>query len=150
MWGARANASLIDWTDNDKEVAIVGEHDGYARLADPVMHRRSLTLEKTSGKVSILDQLDCSGRHEARVCFHIAPGCDVSQDGDAVLIVTGSRKLRLTASCGQFDVVAAGDDGKAGWSSTGYHRKARGHAIFLKAAVDGSTQIRTTIEFDAS
>ena len=148
MWGHRANTTLIDWQEHDEQVAVIGEHDGYSELDDPVTHRRSITLDKVTGDISILDQLVCSGTHVARVSFHVAPGYEVvAQDSD--VIVTGSGcSLRLASPDGRFEIVAAADDTKTGWVSNGYHRKARGHAVFLVVMVNGDTEIRTEIGVD--
>lgn len=148
MWGHRANATLVDWVDEDVQVSVVGEHDGYAKLDDPVLHRRSLALDKTTGAVSIVDRLLCSGSHEARVSFHVAPGCSVLAQGDDVVISGNGSRLRLTSPDGRFEVVAASDDTRTGWISEGYHRKARGYAVFLKLMFNGNTEIRTGIEID--
>ena len=148
MWGHRANATLIDWLDEDAQVAVTGEHDGYAKLEDPVMHRRRLTLDKSTGAVSIVDQLTSSGDHEARVSFHVAPGYAVVPEGDDVVVSGHGCRLRLASPDGRFEVVAASDEHMAGWISDGYHRKGRGHAVFLKLMFNGNTEIRTRIEVD--
>ena len=148
MWGHRANARLIEWLDDDAQVSVVGEHDGYAKLDDPVIHHRSLTLDKTTGAVSIIDRLLCSGSHEARVSFHVAPGYAVVEKGDAVVVSGHGSSLRLTSPDGRFEIVAASNETKTGWISDGYHRKARGHAVFLKLTFSGNTEIRTRIDMD--
>ena len=148
MWGHRANATLVDWVDEDVQVSVVGEHDGYAKLDDPVLHRRSLELDKTTGAVSVVDRLLCSGSHEARVSFHVAPGYSVLAQGDDVVISGNGSRLRLTSPDGRFEVVAASDETMTGWISDGYHRKAPGHAVFLKLMFNGTTEIRTRIEID--
>ncbi|RZV34376.1 MAG: alginate lyase family protein [Chromatiales bacterium] len=145
MWGHRANATLVDWQEDDLSVVVSGEHDGYAKLEDPVVHRRSLTLHKETGDVSILDQLHCSGQHQACVSFHVAPGYEVTAEDDDIVITGDRGRLRLRSPEGCFEIVAAADGIKTGWVSSGYHRKARGHALFLRVMVNGDTEIRTSI-----
>lgn len=148
MWGHRANATLLDWREDDAMVTVSGEHDGYAKLEDPVTHRRTLTLDKMSGELSVFDQLLCSGKHAACVSFHVAPGCTVAADGDDVVVSTERGRLRLCPSQGRFEMVAASGDVKTGWISRGYHRKAPGHALFLRVMVNGDSEIRTSITIE--
>jgi hypothetical protein len=148
MWGSRANASLVEWADEERRVSVSGEHDGYTSLDDPVVHRRTLSLDKASGAVEIVDRLSCDGRHEARVCFHVAPGCEVTAGDGEVFIDTGSERLRLASADGRFESVAAGDDAMTGWVSDSYHSRAPGVSIFLVAAVDGNTEIRSSIDVE--
>ena len=148
MWGGRANAALVEWMDGDNVVSVSGEHDGYTSLDDPVMHRRTLTLDKTTGAVEIVDRLSCKAQHEARVCFHVAPGCDVSTREGEVVIDTGTERLRLASADGRFESVVAGDDAMTGWVADSYHSRAPGVSIFLVVAVDGDTEIRSTIEVE--
>ncbi len=150
IWGHRANARLIDWTDDDAQVAVTGEHDGYTRLEDPVVHRRTLQLDKGAGLLTIRDRLSCAGRHEARVCFHVAPGCNVTVNGDAVVIETGPERLILRSPEGRLEIVEAGDDAMTAWVSDGYHSKSPGVSIFVVVDVNGDTEIGTTIEVEAS
>jgi hypothetical protein len=50
---------------------VVASHRGYWRLADPVTHRRTWSLEPDG--VVISDELECHGAHEALVSFPLAP-----------------------------------------------------------------------------
>ena len=145
LWGRRANATMLDWQEGERSVTVCGEHDGYTFLDDPVVHRRSLTLDKETGCVEILDSLVCAGRHEARVCFHVASGCDVAEDGGKVWITRGSERLCIASPDGRFEVVPASDEGMAGWVGDAYHKKSPGVSLFLAVDVDGNTEIRTSI-----
>ncbi|NNF49166.1 MAG: alginate lyase family protein [Woeseiaceae bacterium] len=150
LWGRRANATLLDWQDGERSVTVTAEHDGYTFLDDPVVHRRSLTLDKETGGVDILDTLACAGRHEALVCFHVAPGCDVTDDGGEVLITRGGERVRIAAADGKFEVVRASEEGMSGWVGESYHRKSPGVSVFLVVHVDGNTEIRTRIKVEAA
>ena len=56
-------------------VVIAAEHDGYARLADPVIHRRTFVWVPAGGLV-VIDRLICEQEHEAASYVHLAPGVD--------------------------------------------------------------------------
>jgi hypothetical protein len=49
MWLRKANAGCTRWRTASARTCFEGWHDGYLRLDDPVMHRRSIRLIKASG-----------------------------------------------------------------------------------------------------
>lgn len=150
MWGKRANARLVDWHDADSEVRVTGEHDGYTRLPDPVVHRRSVTLHKHTGRVEILDILSAERPHDIKVCFHVAPGSGVtSLDGSMILIEHGDVELRVTSPGNTLGVHSADNRECRGWVSTGYHRRDPGHVLELDVRTDGDSQILTQIDISS-
>ncbi|GAC1439008.1 MAG: heparinase II/III family protein [Solirubrobacteraceae bacterium] len=56
---------------------VWGEHDGYARLPEPVVHRRVFCWLPGDGLV-VVDVLEGAGHHAARSRLHLAPGTDVA------------------------------------------------------------------------
>src|SRR5262249_12423173 len=53
LWGARAQARCVAWEPRKQGGKVIGEHDGYTRLTDPVLHRRTLELDGHSRILSI-------------------------------------------------------------------------------------------------
>ena len=74
MWGRQARTAVLD-------VAVGGtgpqrwsaQHDGYRALADPVVHRRTVTLDPRSQSLEILDEIDSAGPHLVQLVFHLGP-----------------------------------------------------------------------------
>ncbi|MDD2709367.1 MAG: alginate lyase family protein [Verrucomicrobiae bacterium] len=66
---ARAQCSI--WEDDAKEVIFSGYHDGFAR--DCIRHRRTVRLERTGGRLLILDELEGRGVHVVEFFLHLAP-----------------------------------------------------------------------------
>jgi len=54
---------------------VVGEHDGYACLKDPVIHRRILELDGHQRVLVVRDDIIARGKHEINVFFHLAEHC---------------------------------------------------------------------------
>lgn len=75
---------------------ISGEHAGYARLADPVIHRRSLTFDKVVGHLNCSDHLQCNGAHRVERFLHIAPDVEVELRDDELHMTV---KDRVAAIC---------------------------------------------------
>lgn len=59
-------ARMLDLIDADDHVGCSGEHLGYTRLADPVVHRRSVLMWRR-GLWVVLDELRAQSSHRARL-----------------------------------------------------------------------------------
>ncbi len=91
-----AHPRCLVWESSAELDAVEAEHDGYARLTDPVRHRRRVQLDKARMSVAIMDLFEGSGRHEACWRFPLAPGCRVVQaDVMAWDLVAGRARVRL-------------------------------------------------------
>lgn len=145
MWGRRATAKLIEWHDDDTATTIIGEHDGYSNLEDPVVHRRSLLLDKGTDSLVIRDSLLAKSRHNVRVHFHLDPECRVTKRSDSeVEIVRGDSTAVLAVSGASVSCIPATDDTKLGWISYGYHQRQPSHCIRLERDIEGDTLIEST------
>jgi len=60
-------------------------HHGYARLQDPVVHRRIVLLNKKTRRFVIEDRLEGRGRHRIEWFFHLGPRCVLSDRGPEYL-----------------------------------------------------------------
>ncbi|HEU5104123.1 MAG TPA: alginate lyase family protein [Roseiflexaceae bacterium] len=68
-----ARARLVSLvSDRGSNIEVVGEHDGYTRLRDPVLHRRRIRLE-CSGTITIEDSFVGCAVHQIALRFHLAP-----------------------------------------------------------------------------
>ena len=98
--GNEARPGVLNWESGPDEDRIVAEHFGYRRLAQPVMHRRSVRFDKRNRFWLVEDQLTGEGTHEIAFRFHFAPGLDTKTRSDGLVEVwdkkNGSR-LIITA-----------------------------------------------------
>lgn len=148
MWGSHAKAVVIDWKHENGVIQASGGHDGYLRLDDPLVHMRQLRLDRARGRLEIVDKLECEGKHEAEVFFHLAPECTAeAQDDHSMILSVEDTRLAirfdpaLTVECRE-----ASDDDFPGWVSRGYHRKTASRTIVARGAVSGETSYTTVIE----
>jgi hypothetical protein len=65
---------------------VEAEHHGYARLADPVRHRRVVLLNRRGRRVLIEDRLEGADTHRVEWFFHLAPGAAAVVDEGALLL----------------------------------------------------------------
>jgi len=147
MWGQRAQARLCQWTDDDDATVIVGEHDGYTKLPDPLIHRRSLSLDKKTNSLRISDQFDTQGEHKVRLHFHLDPACHATQvDANTVEISCGNSKVILRTNGGVMQCIKGSDESRLGWVSASYHRKQASICVRVEHAISGKTTIETSFD----
>ena len=72
MWVRHAHAREIEVLDDGDIARWTAEHDGYASLDPPALHRRSVLLDRASRSIDIIDQID-GGSHDIRLAFHLGP-----------------------------------------------------------------------------
>jgi hypothetical protein len=103
----------------------IASHDGYARLRDPVLHRRTVLFAKPDYWV-VSDELTGRGQHTLEFLFHFSPGVRLEPTGDSWLASKkGGRLLLATPAIGLDFRVAVGEESPPqGWYSEDYgHRE---------------------------
>jgi hypothetical protein len=66
-----------------------GEHRGYTRLADPVIHQRRLAFDRNMGRLACRDTFRCSDRHRVKQFLHFAPGITIALFADKAVASLG-------------------------------------------------------------
>lgn len=92
-----ATPRCLAWESSPEADRFVGEHDGYARLAEPVTHRREIHLDKRQRSIRILDAFHGTGRHTFTWNFTLAPGVSVRPVGGNRWEVAGPSAQALLA-----------------------------------------------------
>jgi Heparinase II/III-like protein/Heparinase II/III N-terminus len=126
LWGERARARCLEWAVFPEAGGrVVGEHDGYRRLADPVVHRRTVTLDGVKRVVTIQDDLRGRGPHRAALHFHFGEGCSMRRaDTNRYEIDVAGGRIVLHFEPGlEVETVHGSENPIGGWRSHGYHRK---------------------------
>jgi hypothetical protein len=97
--GDEARPRFLQWQTGPERDVVSAEHYGYTRLRAPVMHRRTITLDKTRRYWLIEDRLSGRGTHELRFRFHCSPAmrCEVRDDGIVEVCDGAGRRLLIAA-----------------------------------------------------
>jgi hypothetical protein len=132
-WDQIAVSSTHVFSVSDECISFVGSHNGYERFADPVRHKRSVSLHKGDflqakpPHLSIHDTLDAQDLHRYELRFHFSSDCWVTTKGYQVRITaSGGRELILMTcvSSGRAGVIQVPARIDQGWVSHGYaHRQ---------------------------
>jgi hypothetical protein len=95
--GDEAHPRVLRWDVGADRDYLVAEHMGYARLSEPVTHRRAVTFHKRERYWAIEDTLAGAGEHVFRFRCHFAEALEVSVGADAIVRacdkMTGARLL---------------------------------------------------------
>ena len=117
-----ARGSLLSATESEGLLEVVGEHDGYLRLPDPVIHRRRIRLHDAK-RILIEDSFSGHAHHEIVLRLHLAP-CTVEivdQATVALLYPSGLRmRVEMHAKSG---TVNGRWQVEEGWQSQTWYQK---------------------------
>lgn len=85
-------AELVGWTAGPDGATVTARHRGYERLAEPVTHRRTVTV--TEDHVAVTDELSGSGWHEVTVNVPLSPGVVVDDADGWIRLTKNATALR--------------------------------------------------------
>lgn len=149
MWGERARSRCTGWEPAASGGGrITGEHDGYRRLADPAIHRRTVELNAESREITILDEITASGPHAISVIFQLSEQCTASQiapnrieialkEGLAALEVDPRLVIKL---------LRGSENPMGGWVSRRYHRRVPATMIIAEGMTRGNDSFRCRVQ----
>jgi uncharacterized heparinase superfamily protein len=83
--GDEAHPRVLFWETGAESDRISAEHEGYTRLAQPVIHRRTVTFNKRDRWWLIEDEFSGEGKHDVAVRFHFDSGIEVSSVDDRLV-----------------------------------------------------------------
>lgn len=147
LWSKKANSFLEEFTSNDSFDNVSGWHDGYTRLANPVIHRRSIELDKKEALLSINDTIECDASHRFEQFFHLSEKCSIKRINERICQITNDGKtIKLKADKRTSITIAEGNEKPImGWRSHAYDQKTAVKTIICRAEIDGNTTLTTTI-----
>lgn len=121
-----------------------GSHDGYARLAAPVNHRRAV-LRIAEGAWLVVDRLESKGEHSYTLHWHLPDvPHTLGREGGASLELrtqAGLYYLRCGAigRAGEASLERAAPDGRRGWEAPRYSQREPALSLNLAAHAAGLT-----------
>jgi len=148
MWLRRAGAGCSLWRPSAERDIFEGWHTGYLRLADPVMHTRRITLEKTARRVVIEDALRMSGAHEVELFFHCSERCRVDPAPGGYVLHQEGRTLSLSLPRAEGSAACVHHGGLTpicGWVSRRFDAKQPAPTIAWRARLARDVVLRTEI-----
>jgi hypothetical protein len=148
MWLCKANAGCSVWRSSAGEDVFEGWHDGYTRLADPVLHRRRITFDKRAAHIVIEDTLQMAGEHDIELFFHFSEACSIVPEAGAYAVARLHRTLalRLPQAEGAHARIYHGSVAPiSGWVSRRFDDKVPAPTLAWRARLRGAAVLRSEI-----
>ena len=152
MWLRKAKAGCAQWITSADKDFFEGWHDGYTALADPVMHRRRIVLDKATRRIVIEDTLQMEGEHEVELFLHAHEKCAVALSAGGAggaRLARGDRALDIRwpeAAGAQVEVLQGSQAPIGGWISRAFDRKHPAPTLVWRARLRGNKVLRTEID----
>lgn len=116
--GRMAHGRFISIDVESETPTVIGEHDGYTRLRDPVIHRRRLCLHDPK-HLEIVDTFSGSVQHRVDIRFHLSP-CETKVLDQQRVEATYPGGVRLLITVENPEVTV---NVEKGWASRTWYRK---------------------------
>jgi hypothetical protein len=147
LWTRHAEART-DHVDLER-AAVIGSHDGYLGLDDPVRHRRAVVL-LPSGWVLVYDRLEAAGTHRYAGSWPLHPSLEAELVGPATLRAWRDGRPRLlievaATAPGSARLLRGSTDPYLGWWSDRLESMQPAPDLAWEAEAGGGLEIATVI-----
>jgi hypothetical protein len=144
LWAEKAEARVESFETSPTRDRLRARHDGYRRLADPVIHVREVIYDKVARSIDVIDEIQCAGPHRVERFWHFSEDCTVELDGG---VVARNDTVELTIEAKDGDLAARVLRGTTapigGWISRRFGHKRPTSTVVYANDVHGSTRLHT-------
>ena len=150
LWLQHAEATVDEFVCTADQQLLVAHHDGYRRLTDPVLHRRTWRYDIARGTLAICDELLCAGSHTAEIFWHFAPECRVVSEGGRVRAERDGLELELEPPQGLAVSLVSGrmperGERPLGWVSSGFDSKSAATTAVFAGDIRGNSRLESGV-----
>ena len=140
--GRIAHGQLTSHDIDSSIKRVSGRHDGYKRLADPVLHQRSI-VAKSATEIVIIDEFDGQDQHHLSLNFHLATE-DVNIISPIEVEATYQNNIQLRISTNS---IATGKYKKErSWLSSVWYKKIPTSIVSFQSETKLPVKLETTIK----
>ena len=147
MFAAFYRIRQVYFEDSAERIVWSVEHDGYQRLKDPLIHRRTFTYLRSSREWIIDDRLLCRGAHEVASLIHLHPDCLVSLFGCSMEVQCGEARLtfELDRQWESIHLVRGQLEPLLGWYSPHFNQICASPAVVCCKRIQGAARFTSVI-----
>ena len=104
---------------------------------------------RTTGTLTVRDELICQGEHQLDLPWHFAEGCEVRLDAATLIARNGPAVLRMTLpAAARWQLVHGQDDPPLGWISRAFDAKRPTTTLLGTLTIRGTTTLVTELRID--
>ncbi len=147
LWTRHARVTVQTHEVNNELQHVGAYHDGYARLDDPVIHRRTVTYDCRKRRLTIQDHFECEAEHDIEQFFHLAEYVVARRENDSFYLQSRDQRIALihdTATAAQ--AIVGDEELPLGWVSYRFDSKLPATTLRATAHICGPTLLTTRIE----
>jgi len=150
LWLRHAKARCTGAETGGEVETWVGEHNGYARLDDPVVHHRTITFNKERMIVWVRDVLECNKNHMVEVFLHFAETCTVVTEGVQVIATAENVMVRMRFQDPAWvpQYIVGCDELPQGWVSRKFDEKLPAPCVIWSGKITGTTELVTELQIE--
>ena len=146
MWLHKANAKMLNFNTTNVEETFEGQHDGYLRLKDRVMHYRKIIFRKRKRIFYIKDTIVCKKEHFVERFWHFQENCKVQIHDKTIMAENNGLKIKLsTVQNAQIDLFTGNKSLPLGWVSRHYDLKVPSYTAVMQNTIIGTAILETEI-----
>lgn len=148
LWLRHANARCTVFETGGAVERWAGEHDGYLRLDDPVIHHRAITFDRSQRVIKVRDLIKCNKKHKVEVIWHFAETCAVAVVGNGVTAVGGRSKVQMRLEGQEWvpQYMEGSENPLQGWISRRYDEKQPAPCVVWSGNISGTTELVTELQ----
>ena len=141
--GEDPGAHLIDWHVSPGKERFLGEHRGYSRLSDPVIHRREVLFYNNAPFWLINDHLEAVATHTFSLHFHFGSLRLLTDEEDHLsFLVSNGKAVLLLVPLDRHQLTG---EKRSCWFSEFYGRKIEGSKAVYEKRTSGGARFSTLI-----
>jgi hypothetical protein len=95
IWDSPYRAAVVRRSERNGMLLVEAIHDGYARLREPVRHKRTVACHSDGELFVVMDSFWGEGRHSFELRYHLHPDAVVAKDSAWWRIDMNGRRLFL-------------------------------------------------------
>lgn len=149
IWRKHAVAVCTSCSMEGEKMIVRGEHDGYTRLDDPVIHKRSLVLAGDGRTLDIVDTLECARKHFVELMFHLHPAAHAGAGAAGRMQIEfagASYQLQIDSSVLSIRVARGEPEPLLGWYSVTFGSVEPTSTIVASGWIEGTTTITSSLQ----
>ena len=155
LWTRAARTRVLQVDTEQADMLLwSAEHDGYSRARAPVVHRRSVRLDRADRMLHIQDEVTTPRATTCRLAFHLGSAVEVKLDGANAQLRWSANGLEQRAVLAlpeslSWTVHRGETDPPLGWYSVGFGRKEPSTTVVGRRRVSpGDGALHTVLRFD--